>query len=218
MAIHTDRVESTTAFQGVKETGPSPAHRDAYADKSLNLTGRSSDAGLVAQGFPSTATALRSLGLDPRPPAGEPFMQLPPREPGHHGSDVGHDMANRRHSAPFKSDTVSDDQADQWVQKYNDGLDRPGGWTGGTLMSDLNKAAAAAGTNPDGSPRVSIGIARDQEGTTHFYAMFNENKKQLEANQKAVRAAQVNYKSKDGTSAAIADIGGYSGGFTDAPE
>jgi len=202
MTVRTERTEAT-AFQPAREAAPSPAFLAAYTGDrtpAQHVGGKT----VAEHGFPSSEAALRALGLAEEPKA---VAKAPHADGLRVADDPAMDKLNRRNTGPYKSDTVSNDQMKQWEAKFDE--EKRPGITAGSLMTDMDKAAAAAGTNPDGSPKVSIGRARDQEGITHYYAMFNQNQEQLKTNKDAVAEGNFQFQSKDGTKAAIAEIGIY---------
>jgi hypothetical protein len=160
-------------------------------------------------GFPSESQALLALGLAAhdapvsraRKPGG---VELPK------ASDAGRTRIAQsgidRDRDPNVSENVSDAVADQWGEKFNQAFNKPNA-TPISVLNDLTKEAAAAGTNADGSPKVSINAVRDQWGERHYYAMFNQNWDQAKLNQKAVQQGKVNLSGANGTKASIAEIG-----------
>jgi len=228
------------AIKPANDSGPSPAWHEGY-DRAHVVQPHAKVASLADHGFPSHDEAMRALGLTPEGSAqsaqrrghdryaAADIAQGPhdryaaadtKRRPHdvrpverHQVGDPGQDKVNSRNSEPFKSDTVSDSQFKDWKDKFNDLTKQPD-VSRSSLMHDMDKLAREAGTNPDGSPKVFIGRARDQMGITHYYAEFNSNQKQFEANEHAVREGKVNFQATDGTKAAIAEIGIYKGGTT----
>lgn len=186
---------------------PDHVYEAAYSgDLSLSHGGPRANAG--DHGFPSTSDALAALGLGSHGDA-------PNRARDTGTMLTAAEKTNSRRMAksgidrdrdPSISDSVSDEQADAWGAKFDMVVNKPGA-TPSSVMRDLEKEAAKAGTNPDGSPKVSITAVRDEYGKRHYYAMFNKNAEQARLNQEAVRQGKVNLAGRNGMKAAIAEIG-----------
>ncbi len=170
--------------------------------------------GVSDHGFPSESQALAALGLADhdaevgrgRKPGGVELAKANDNAPTR-VAQAGRD----RDREPSISDSVSDETADRWGAKFEQFFGKPGA-TPSSVLNDLNKEADAAGTNPDGSPKISINAVRDQWGERHYYAMFNDSWDQLKLNQQAVQQDRVNLSGPNGMKASIAEIGWSEGG------